>query len=227
MSGHDDTDPATNTDSRTDPISRVTNRVVPIGTLTRDKARAVEARMNQLQRALAALVASAENPPLQLRMSFPIPGLGEVRTGLLHDFRLSDEQTEHGRGFAMHYEYRGREGVRHVTESDQQHKALREALYGFGLSFRSASSATTHKIEMDAVIPARVTVFAPVDDDTIVITLRNVGLLGETRYAVKAVQVDRKLIDALVELVATGERSFYAQVAALPRRPSGKRSGRP
>lgn len=225
MNRHDDTDPAATTDTRTDPISRVTNRVVPIGMLTRDKARAVEARMNQLRRALAALVATAEDPPLQLRTSFPIPGLGEVRTGLLRDFRLSDEQTEQGRGFAMHYEYRGREAVRHVTESDQRHKALREVLYGFGLSFRSASSATTHKIEMDAVIPARVTVVAPRDSDTIVITLRNVGLLGETSYAVKSAEVDRKLIDALVELVATGDRSFYAQVAALPRRPSGKGSG--
>lgn len=227
MSRHDDTDPTATTDSRTGPISRVTNRVVPIGTLTRDKARALEARMNQLRRALVALVASAEDPPLQLRMSFPISGLGEVRTGLLQDFRLSDEVSEHGRGFAMHYEYRGREGVRRVTESDQQHKALREALYRFGLSFRSASSATTHKIELDAVIPARVTVVAPHDGDTIVVTLRNVGLLGETSYAVKAAQVDRKLIDALVELVATGERSFYAQIAALPRRPPGKRPGRP
>lgn len=213
MNRHDDGGPATTTD-----------RVVPIGRLTRARTHAIAARLDQFQRALAALAATAEDPPLPLRMSFPIPGLGEVRTGLLRDFRLSDEQTEHGRGFAMHYEYRGREAVRHATESLERHEALREALTGFGLSFRSASSATTHEIEMDAVIPAQVSVVSRLDHGTIVIILRNVGILGETGYAVTADQVDRKLLDALVGLVATGERTFYARVALL-RRPAGKGLG--
>ncbi|MGE0484147.1 MAG: hypothetical protein AB7Q81_08395 [Gammaproteobacteria bacterium] len=205
-------------DDTSNPISRVTDRVVPLDVVKREKSAVVDSRLGQARRALTSLVASAESVPLQHRVNFPITGVGELRTGTLRQFKLIDENTDQGRGFSMTFAHVGSQPLKHVTGSEHVHKAVRKTLYGHGLEFRSAGSDTTYRIEVAPNVPAYVTVLAALDGKTIDITLNNVSVLGSSTYRLAPEHVDRHLVDALVELVTTGARTFYEIIASLPRR---------
>ncbi|MCB1746073.1 MAG: hypothetical protein H6977_08600 [Gammaproteobacteria bacterium] len=205
-------------DDTSNPISRVTERVVPLDVVKREKSAAVESRLTQVRRALTSLVASAESVPLQHRVNFPVTGVGELRTGSLRQFNLVDEDGEQGRGFTMRYAHVGNQPLKHVTSSEHAHKAVRKTLYAYGLDFRSAGSDTAYRIEVRPLVPAWISVLIAADGKTIDITLNNVSVLGATTYRVAPDHVDRRLVDALVELVTTGARTFYEIVASLPRR---------
>ena len=205
------------TDPRTS-ISQVNERVVPVNRVKTLKSGTLEPKVNQIKRAMASLVAASEDPPLHLRGDFEVTGLGHIRTGTLKKFHLMDENTEAGKGFSMAFEHRGSAPMRHVTPSEHVHKAARKALIKHGLDFRSVGSDVAYKIEVQPVVPSYVTVLAGADGKTIAITLSNIGMLGETTYRLGPEHVDRKLIDALVELITHGKRDFYDLVARLPRR---------
>jgi hypothetical protein len=106
------------------------------------------------------------------------------------------------------------------TEAELAHNALRKVLYGHGLIFRSVSSATVYKLEVEAAVPAFVMVAAAPEGKVVTITMRNVITLGTTTYEVPAEALDRKLVDALVELISRADRDFYTAVSA-----GGKRNG--
>ena len=206
-----------NSDPRTS-ISLVNERVVPANRVKTLKSGMLGPRVNQARRAMASLVAASEDPPLHLRGDFEVTGLGHIRTGSLKNFHLVDENTEAGKGFSLAFEHRGNAPMRHVTPSEHVHKAARKALIKHGLEFRSAGSDVAYKIEVEPVVSSYVTVLAGADGKTIAITLSNIGMLGETTYRLGPEHVDRKLIDALIELITHGKREFYDIVARLPRR---------
>ncbi len=193
----------------TSPISQVNNRVMPVQSVKQAKSGGVDRRIGLARRAFASLVAAAENPPLQVRGNFEISGLGKLRTGVLRNFRLSDEKGGGRTGFTVSFEQQGREGLKHVTESEAVHKALRKALYAHDLVFRSASSMTAYKIELDPVVPAWIMISGEPDGKTIAVQMHNVAMLGSTTYELPVDAVDRKLVDALVALLSGGDRSFY------------------
>lgn len=205
-------------DDTSSPISHITSRVVPAARIQRDKSALLESRLAQVRRALQSLVASAESVPLPLRVTFPLTGVGELRTGSLREFNLVDEQTAQGHGFVLTFRHVGSQPLRHVTSSEHAHKAVRKTLYGYGLEFRSAGADTAYRIEVSPSVPAYVMVLAAADGKTLDITLSNVRVLGSTTYKLAPEAVDRRLVDALVELVTSGERTFYEIVARLPRR---------
>lgn len=202
----------------TSPISQVNNRVLPATSIKRAQAINIEARIGQLQRQLAALVAASEHPPMQQRASFKLDGMGELRTVRLGEFHLADESDHDTAAFRLSFEYQGREALKHVTESEIAHKALRDALYGHGLVFRSASSMTTHRIEVEPKVPAVISVKGGKDDTELTLSISNVLNLGETRYTLPAKALDRKLTEALVELISSGDHRFYELAAKLNRR---------
>ncbi|MGR8919437.1 MAG: hypothetical protein ACU85V_07450 [Gammaproteobacteria bacterium] len=202
----DDTNPPTN------PVSEVNNRVLPARHVRRARSADAGARLAHARRSLASLAAAAENPPLSQRASFNVDGLGPINTRVLANFNLADEKADGRSGFTLTYEYRGSDVLRHKTASEVAHNALRKALYAHGLAFRSAAAATVYKIEVDAVVPAYVSVIAPDDAAKLALTLHNVARLGTTTFDVAADKLDRRLVDAIVELISSGGGDFYSLV---------------
>ena len=199
-------------DSTTSPISRVENRVLPSQKLKKARTVDTEMRVNQARRSFASLVAAAEDPPLQQRASFDIDGLGQVRTTMMSNFYLNDEKAEDRLGFTVSFEYRGREIIKHRTESEVAHNALRKALYGHGLVFRSAAAATVYKIEVEPAIPGYLSVIAEKESGKVSITLKNVQRLGTVTYELGGEGFDRKVVDAMVELISQGGGDFFELV---------------
>lgn len=204
----------------TNPISRVDNRLVSPTRVRQAKNVGIDVRLNQARRTFASLVATAESMPMQLRAEFDLGGLGKLKTGVLGKFYLGDEQAEGRIGFTLSFEYQGRKGITHRTEAEPAHNALRKVLYSHGLIFRSVSSATVYKLEVEAAVPAFVMVAAAPEGKVITITMRNVIALGTATYELPAEALDRKLVDALVELISRSDREFYALVST-----GGKRNG--
>jgi|GEM_PF-2844556 hypothetical protein len=204
----------------TSPISRVDTRLVPPRRVRQAKAVGVDVRLNQARRSFAALAAAAESPPLQFRHQFEIEGLEKIRTLRLGKFHVADEATEERVGFTLSFEYQGRDALKHVTEAEITHNALRKSLYAHGLVFRSVSSATVFKLEVSAAVPAFVTVTAVPDAAVITLQMHNILTLGDVNYDIPADALDRRMVDALIELVARGDRDFFGIVQK-----SGKRAG--
>lgn len=202
----------------TSPISEVENRVIPAQSAKLARSVGIDRRIAQARRTFASLVAAAENPPLMMRREFDLTGIGTLRTGTLRNFHLADENSEERIGFTVSYEHQGRETLRHVTPSDAVHKALRKALYANGLVFRSATSATAHRIEVEPVVPSWVMITAEPNGRVITIRMHNVTMLGSTTYEVPADAFEHKLVDALVALVSSGDRGFYDLIAKVRQR---------
>ncbi|MGB1882892.1 MAG: hypothetical protein ACPHUF_03220 [Gammaproteobacteria bacterium] len=208
-------------DDTTSPISQVNNRVVPVREVNKArKSITADSRIAQAKRTFAALAAAAEDPPILQRGSFDINGLGTMKTGRLGNFRVFDEKENDRIGFTMAFEYQGPKPLRHVTESEDLHKAIRKTLFNNDLVFSSAAAATVFKIEVSAVVPAYISITSEPDASKVEINLRHVGMLGATNYTVAAESLDRKMIEALVELVSTGNSDFYGLAAKAQ---SGKR----
>lgn len=207
--GNEKTEPQ-GTDSTSAPISKVESRMMP----ARPKQSVVEARMAQARRTFAALAVAANDPPTQLRAEFKLTGIGSLRTTTVGNFLLVDHNSESGSGFVLSFEYRGREQLKHVSNSERVDGALRKMLMEHGLTFKGASSATANRLTIDPVVPAAVTVAAERVRERVTVTLRNVVNLGATSYTFTAERFDHKLIEALVELISTQSHDFYAIASA-------------
>lgn len=220
MTSSDKTEPESNTrtDNTSNPISQVNNRVLPATSIRQARSAGGGQRISQLKRTFAALAAAAENPPLRQHGSFRIDGLGELKTSQVGNFHVVDEKIEGASGVTMSFEHRGNHPLLHKTSSEIAHKALRKTLYGFGLRFRSASSETVHKIELEAVVPAYVMVLVDEAGKQASIKLRNVSSLGATEYRLPASGLDRRLTDALVSLVSDADPAFFQLVSKVARR---------
>ena len=202
------------TDTITNPISQVNSRVVPATQVSKArKSITADGRIAQAKRNFASLVAASEDPPILQRASFEVNGIGPLKTGRLGNFRIFDEK-ENGRvGFTVTFEYQGPRPLQHVTESEELHKTIRKNLFGNDLVFNSAAAATVYKIEVSPVVPAYISLTAEPESATLDITLRHIGMLGSTNYTIPAESLDRKMIDALIELVSTNSGEFFGLAA--------------
>lgn len=203
-------------DTTDNPISRVDSRVVPSGALRVREQR--EPRLVNARRTFAALVAASTEPPLRLKAEFDLVGIGRLRTALLANFALLDQQEPADGSFTLTFEYRGREPLVQVCASDTVYKALRRKLFDHGLAVKSAASATTNKLVVEATVPAAVRIGADRARDVASITLRNVVMLGTTTYELPLESLDRGMIDALVDLITNQGRQFYALTVAASQR---------
>ena len=207
----DKTEPLT-IDVTNNPISRVQSRVVP-SRITRARE-TIDPHLSQARRTCAALVASATNPPLRLNAEFELVGIGRLRTIALENFALLDHQEPMDGSFTLSFAYRGREPLVHVCASETVYKALRRKLFDHDLAVKSVSCATTSKLIIEPLVSASVSFSADRTRETARITLRNVVMLGSTSYDLPLAGLDRNLIDAVVDLVTTQGRSFYALIVA-------------
>lgn len=201
------------------PISQVESRVVP--TRATRPPDGMEPRLIQARRVFAALVAASANPPLKLKTEFDLVGIGRLRTAMLENFRLSDQENPKDGSFTLSFEYRGREALVHVCASETVYKALRKKLFDHDLSVKSVSSATASKLIIDPIVQATVTMTANRAREMVSVTLRNVVMLGSTTYELPVESVDRNLNDALVELITNRGRGFYALTVAASQRRKG------
>lgn len=203
---NDDTD-------RTSPISEVNSRLIPAQRVRQAKSIDIATRISQARRQFASLAAAAADPPIHHRVQFVISDLGTLKTTTLARFQLTDENDRERLGFTLAYEYRGREKLKHVCESELVHNKLRKTLIGLGLNFRAVSAATVNRLEIDAAVPAFVSLHGVAGGKQIALTLSNVSLLGSTTYELNVDAVDRKFVEALIELISSGDRGFYQLVA--------------
>ncbi len=211
----DNTEPLT-IELTDNPISRVQSRVVP--SRAARPTETVEPHLAQARRTCAALVGSANNPPLKLKAEFDLVGIGRLRTTSLENFALQDQQQPTDGSFTLSFDYRGREQLVHVCTSETVYRALRKKLFDHELSVKSVSSATASKLIIEPLVSAAVNFAADRSRDIARITLRNVVMLGTTTYELPLVCLDRNLIDAVVELVTTQGRSFYTLIVAASQR---------
>ena len=207
----DKTDPQ-GKDPTTSPISNVESRLVRP---KEAKSAALEPRMVQAHRTLAALVASATAMPVRLKAEFKLVGIGVLRTTSLDKFYLADHNDDAHASFTLSFEYRGREELKHVCGSEHVYNSLRKSLFAHGLVFKSAASATANRLTIEAVVPAAVTIACDASRERASITLRNVVMLGSTEYHLPVDSLDRALIDALVELITNQDKTFYTLTASL------------
>lgn len=210
---------ATDPDTTDDPISHVRSRVVPSGALRARDQR--EPRLVQARRTCAALVASASDPPLRLLAEFDLVGIGRLRTTLLSNFALSDDASVADGAFLLSFDYRGREPLVFGCTSEAVYKTLSRRLFDHGLEVRGASSALASKLVIEARVPASVRFIADRARERMTLTLHNVVMLGTTTYELPLECLDRNLIDALVELITSQGRSFYALTIAASQRRKG------
>jgi hypothetical protein len=197
--------------SATTSISKVGSRVVPVSKV---KTNVVEPRMTQAQRIFSALAVASNDPPLRLQTEFVLTGLGKLQTKTVGNFLLVDNNTPAGPGFVLSFEYRGREGIKFSTESERVYSSLRKGLFDANLVFKGAASATANRLIIEPVVPAAIDISADRAREKITIVLRNVAVLGTSRYELPVGRFDPPLINALVELVSTNDHAFYGLVAA-------------
>jgi hypothetical protein len=216
---NDNTEPLT-IELTDNPISKVQSRVVPSRAVRPTET--LEPHLAQARRTCAALVASANNPPLKLKTEFDLVGIGRLRTTSLENFSLTEQQSPKDGSFTLAFEYRGREQLIHVCASEAVFRALRNKLFEHDLSVKSVSSATASKLIIEPMVGASVSFSADRTRDLARITLRNVVMLGTTTYELPLECLDRNLIDAVVELVTSLGRNFYSlTIAAAQRRKGG------
>ncbi|MBK8960077.1 MAG: hypothetical protein IPM80_17105 [Proteobacteria bacterium] len=214
----DITEPLT-IDLTDNPISRVQSRVVPARAVRPTET--VEPHLAQARRTCAALVATANDPPLKLKTDFDLVGIGRLRTTALENFMLHDQQEPKDGSFSLSFDYRGREPLIHVCASETVYRALRRKLYEHELTVKSVSSATASKLIIEARVAASVSFGADRTRELARITLRNVVMLGTTTYELPLECLDRNLVDALVELITSHGRNFYALTIAASQRRKG------
>lgn len=215
----DNTEPLT-IDLTDNPISRVQSRVIPSRVVRPTET--IEPHLAHARRTCAALAASAGNPPLKLKAEFDLVGIGRLRTTSLENFAVQDQQQPKDGSFTLSFEYCGREQLIHVCASEAVYGALRKRLFDHELTVKSVSSATASKLIIEPLVSAAVSFSVDRTRDLARITLRNVVMLGTTTYALPLECLDRNLIDSVVELVTTQERTFYAlSIAAAQHRKLG------
>lgn len=214
----DNTEPLT-IDLTDNPISRVQSRVIPARAMR--PTGTVEPHLAQARRTCAALVAASTNPPLKLKTDFDLVGIGRLRTTSLENFALHEQQEPRDGSFSLTFDYCGRESLTHVCASEAVYRALRRKLYEHDLTVKSVSSATASKLIIEPRVSASVSFSADRTRDLARLTLRNVVMLGSTTYELPLECLDRNLIDALVELITSHGRTFYALTVAASQRRKG------
>ena len=207
----DKTEPLT-IDATDNPISRVQSRLVP-SRINRARE-TIDPHLSQARRTCAALVAAATDPPLRLKAEFDLVGIGRLRTFALENFALQDHQVPTDGNFTLSFVYRGREPLVYVCASETVYKALRRKLLEHDLAVKSVSCATASKLTIEPLVSAAVSFSADRTRETARITLRNVVMLGSTTYDLPLACLDRNLIDAVVDLITTQGRGFYALIVA-------------
>lgn len=212
---NDNTEPLT-IDLTDNPISRVQSRVIPARAMRPTET--VEPHLAQARRTCAALVAASTNPPLKLKTDFDLVGIGRLRTTSLENFVLHEQQEPRDGSFTLSFDYCGREQLVRVCASEAVYRALRRKLYDHDLAVKSVSSATASKLIIEPRVSASVSFSADRTRELARLTLRNVEMLGSTTYELPLECLDRNLIDALVELVTSHGRNFYALTVAASQR---------
>lgn len=201
----------------TDPVSRVENRVISRGTAINAE---LDGRMILARRILTAFVLDAKNSPLMLKSEFDITDVGKLAVTSVEELNLNDDKEEENPSFTVSFEYHGREDLTHVCQSEAVFNKLRKMLFGAGLKFRTATGATVNKITIEPRIPASVTVAADAVTGLVVLTLRNVTVLGTIEYELPPDRLDSEFIEAISALIGTHANSFYVLASAVskPRR---------
>lgn len=198
-------------DDVTDPHrSEVSQRVIPASAI---RAVLIEPRLALAKRTFSALVASAAEPPLRLLAEFDVAGVGRLRTTVLSGFALTDNPGESAGSITLSFDHRGREPVRYVCTSEQALRVVNRKLIDHGLVVHSVSSATTHKLTIEPIVPAAITVTVDRRRTQVRVNLRNIIMLGSTDYTIPVEALDRALIDAMVQLVVQQDRTFYRLMA--------------
>lgn len=202
------------TDPDTGPISQVENRMVPRGTAM---GSAIDACMGQARRVLAGFVLDAQAKPPRLKAEFDIFGAGKLGVSQVSDITLVDDRESADPAFVVSFEYRGREPLKHVSQSEVLYSKLRKQLFDSGLKFSSAAGATVYKIAVEAVVPASVRIAANRATGNVEIRLRNVTLLGTVEYEIPARQFTNEFIDSVASLIGSHANTFYALASAVSR----------
>jgi hypothetical protein len=204
-------------DPSTNPVSRVENRVISRGTAISAE---LDGRMILARRTLTAFVLEARNATPKLKSEFVITDVGKLGVSSVENLDLNDDKNTNTPAFTLSFEYRGREDLTHVCQSDAVFKKLRKMLYDAGLKFRTATGATVNKITIEPKVPASVTLAADADTGFVVLTLRNVTVLGTIEYELPPDRLDSEFIEAIGALIASHSNSFYVLASAVskPRR---------
>ena len=198
-------------DCSTGPISSVESRVIPRRALP---ATTVDPLLAQARRMLTALAAAAADPPLRLAAEFDLVGVGRLRTTTLENFALSAHPAAPATGFTLSFDYRGRDALTHVCASDRVFAIVRKKLFDHGLAIKAVASATANKLTVEPIVSAAVSFALDQQSQRVCITLRNVVMLGVVAYEIPRAGLERKLVDAVIDLITAQSRTFYALLAA-------------
>lgn len=202
-----------NTDPKSGPISQVGNRMVPRGAAM---GSTLDARIAHARGMLSAFVAEAQATPPQLKAEFDLFGAGKLGVSRVESIVLADDKESAENAFTISFEYRGREPLTHVTQSEALHSKLRKSLFDAGLHFKTAS-ATVYKITVDPVVTGSVRLSANRETGNIQIRLRNVTLFGTVEYDIPAAQLTNEFVESLGTLVGSHANTFYALASAVSR----------
>ena len=201
----------------TNPVSRVENRVISRGTAVNAE---LDGRMILARRILTAFVLEAKNTPPRLNSEFDIAGVSKLGVSSVEKLSLNDDKEDDNPSFTVSFEYNGRDEIKHVCQSEAVYNKLRTMLYDAGLVFRTATGATVNKITIEPKVPASVTVAADAQSGLVILTLRNVTVLGTIEYELPPDRLDNEFVEAISALIASHANAFYVLASAVskPRR---------
>ncbi|MCZ6773310.1 MAG: hypothetical protein O7G83_15220 [Proteobacteria bacterium] len=202
----------------TEPVSRAETRVISRGSA---KSAELEPRMVLARRTLAAFVIDHQSAPLKFKNDFNLGDIGMLKTSEIQNLSLVDDNSVASQTFIVSFEYRGRESVSHVCRSDAIYRKLRKTLFDHGLAFKSATGATVNKLSIEPIVPAALTVSADLALGIVTLTLRNILMLGTTKYELAGERMDRPFIDSLTGLISGQANAFYALAAKTSKQIKG------
>jgi hypothetical protein len=201
-------------DPVTEILSRVQTRVISRGSA---KSAGLEPRMVLARRTVGAFVIGNQGAPIKFEQDFEIAGGGRLKTREIQISSLIDDNSDGMQTFTVRFEYRGREPLSRLCASTTAYHKLRKLLFDHGMSFKSATGATVNKVTIEAIVPAALTVSANLRRGHVTITLRNVLLLGTTKYQLAGDRLGRAFIDSMTGIVSGQSNAFYALASATPR----------
>lgn len=202
------------TDPDTGPISQVDNRMVPRSAAM---GSALDACMAQARRVLTSFVLDAQAKAPRLKAEFDVFGAGRLGVTEVADVTLVDDRESADPAFVVSFEYRGREPLKHVSQSEVLYSKLRQQLFDAGLKFTSAAAATAYKINVEPIVTGSVRIAALRSAGNVQIRLRNVTLIGTVEYEIPARQFTNEFIDSIASLIGSHANTFYALASAVSR----------
>jgi hypothetical protein len=198
----------------TDILSRAQTRVISRGSA---KSAGLEPRMVLARRTIGAFVLDHQGTPIKFEHDFEIAGSGRLKTREVRIGSLTDDNGHGMQTFTVGFEYRGWDPLSRLCASTTAYHKLRKLLFDHGMTFKSATGATVNKVTIEAVVPAALTVSANLRCGQIAIALRNVLMLGTTKYQLAGDRLDRAFIESLIGIISGQSNAFYALAAATPR----------